>query len=59
MIEFVNTIISGDLEEILQEMYAPTIAAVAASWAILAFAALCNAISNVFLSVFNLSKRGQ
>lgn len=59
MIDFVNAIISGNLSEILGELYAPTVAAVAASWAILAFAALCQAITNIFLAVFNMSKRGQ
>lgn len=59
MIDFVNAIISGDLSEMLGELYAPTVAAVAASWAILAFASLCQALTNCFLAVFNLSKRGQ
>lgn len=57
MIDFVNEIINGNLSEILGELYAPTVAAVAATWAILAFAGLIQALTNIFLAVFNLTKR--
>lgn len=56
MSDFINDILTGDLVEILGDLYAPTVAAVAASWAVIAFAGIVQAFSNLFLALFNLKK---
>lgn len=55
MINFIQDIFTGDLQEILgDDLYAPTVAAVAASWAILALAGTIEVFKNVFNVIFNL-----
>ena len=56
--DFVSMILSGDIAELIgEELLAPTIAAIAASWAILAFAALCDAFKVSMSIIFNLKDR--
>lgn len=55
MIDFINDIINGDIAEILgEDLYAPTVAAVAASWAILAFAGAVQVFTNLFAAIYNI-----
>ena len=58
MSDFVSLILTGDIAELIgEELLAPTIAAVAASWAILAFGALCDAFKVSMSIIFNLKDR--
>ena len=53
-----NMILSGNISELIgEEVLAPTIAAVAASWAILAFAALCDVFRVSMSIIFNLKAK--
>lgn len=55
MNDFVSTILNGDLSELLDEdLYQSTIAAVAASWAILAFGGVVQIFSNLLAVLLNL-----
>lgn len=54
MITFMTDILYGDLQELLQELYAPTVAAVAATWAILSFAGCIEIIKNLMSIILNL-----
>lgn len=54
MNEFVIAILYGDLEELLGDFYQPVAAAVAAAWAILAFAGVVQVFSNLLAVVLNL-----
>lgn len=58
MSDFIYEIINGNIVEILgDDLYAPTVAVVAASWAILAFAALCDVFRVSMSIIFNLKNR--
>ena len=58
MADFISMILSGDIADLIgDELFAPTIAAVAASWAILAFAALCDAFRVSMSIIFNLKNK--
>lgn len=56
MSDFVYHILTSDIVSILQdaELYAPVVAAVAATWAILAFAGCVQIFSNLFAAIMNL-----
>ena len=54
MIDFINAILYGDLPELLGELYAPTAACVAAAWAILAFASICQCFTLLLPVLLNL-----
>lgn len=55
MIDFIQELFTGDLHEILgDDLYAPTAAAVAAAWAILALAGTIEVFKNVFNVIFNV-----
>lgn len=55
MSDFVYHILTSDIVQILQdaELYSPVVAAVAATWAILAFAGAIQIFSNLFAAIFN------
>ena len=53
MINFVDAIISGDIAEILGDLYAPTVAAVAASWAVIAFGVVADMLGRLFTGIIN------
>lgn len=54
MNDFVSTILNGDLSEVLDpDLYQSTIAAVAASWAILAFGGVVQIFSNLLAVLLN------
>ena len=53
MIAFLTDVLYGDLEDILQELYAPTAAAVAAAWAILSFAGCIEVFKNLLAIILN------
>lgn len=57
MTDLINTLLTGDLQALLGDLYTPVLAAVAASWAIIGFAAAAQAFSYVFLAVFNMRGR--
>lgn len=54
MISFLTDVLYGDLTEILgEELYAPTVAAVAATWAILSFAGCIEVFKNLLAIILN------
>lgn len=53
MIDFINGILNADIPEILGDMYAPAVAAVAVSWAIIAFAGAVSVFSHLFEIILN------
>ena len=56
--DFINMILGGDIAELIgEELLSPTIAAIAASWAILAFAALCDVFKISMSIIFNLKAK--
>lgn len=57
MIDFINGILDGNLPEILGDLYAPTVAAVAASWAIIAFGGATSVFSHLFEVILNYRRR--
>lgn len=57
MIDFISGIIDGNLPEILGDLYAPTVAAVAASWAIIAFGGAVSVFSHLFEVILNYRRR--
>lgn len=55
MSEFVYSILTGNIYDLLgDDLYKPVVAAVAATWAILAFAGVVQVFSNVFAAIFNM-----
>ena len=57
MIDFINSVIDGNLPEILGDLYTPTVAAVAASWAIIAFGGAVSVFSHLFEIILNFGGR--
>lgn len=58
MSDFINMILSGDIAELIgEDLLSPTVAAVSASWAILAFAALCDVFRVSMSIIFNLKQK--
>ena len=58
MSDFLSMILTGDIAELIgEDLLAPTVAAVAASWAILAFAALCDVFRVSMSIIFNLKAK--
>lgn len=54
MSDLINTVLNGDLYEILgDELYKPVVAAVAATWSILAFGGAVQVFSNLFAALYN------
>lgn len=55
MSEFVYSILTGNISDLVgEDLYSPVVAAVAATWAILAFAGVVQVFSNVFAAIFNM-----
>lgn len=57
MTDMIQTILTGDLAELLGDLYTPTLAAVAAAWAIIGFGSVAQAFSYIFLAIFNMRGR--
>lgn len=56
--DFINMILGGDITALIgEDLLSPTIAAIAASWAILAFAALCDVFKISMSIIFNLKAK--
>ena len=56
--DFINMILGGDIAGLIgEDLLSPTIAAIAASWAILAFAALCDVFKVSMSIIFNLKAK--
>lgn len=56
--DFLSTILTGDILELIgEDLAAPTIAAVAASWAILSYAALVDVFRVSMSIIFNLKQK--
>lgn len=57
MIDFINGIISGDLPELLGDLYVPTVATVVASWGIIAFGGAVSVFAHAFEVLLNYRRR--
>ena len=56
MNDFISYILSADIPAILgEDLLAPTVAAIAATWAIIAFASVAEAFKLLLLAIFNLT----
>lgn len=54
MIEFINSIVNGDIRALIgEDLFAPTVAAIVASWSIIAFGAAASVFSHVLEFILN------
>lgn len=56
MVNFILEVLNGNLAEILGDLYAPCVACVAVSWAIIAFAGSVEIFIHVFPAMLRGSK---
>lgn len=57
MIELFNTLIHGDLQTILGDLYAPTAASIAAGGVLIALGGVADMFVHTFIIIFGLGKK--
>lgn len=57
MIELFNTLIHGDLQTILGDLYAPTAASIAAGGVLIALGGVADMFVHTFITIFGLGKK--
>ena len=57
MIELFNTLIHGDLQSILGDLYAPTAASIAAGGVLIALGGVAEMFIHTFTTIFGMGKK--